>query len=155
MQNTNYMKIENKNILIVSMIAFFSLLTGFFIDQIFHKNLLIEHLNISIGIIIGAIFYRLVDNKEKEIKILNNFCCKNCNESSEAKLIKTYSFFHFFFLPLFKWNEKYYVICNGCNSIFNIDKEKGKAIERGEKSEISYWDLKEVNNSYENYYIRK
>ena len=26
---------------------------------------------------------------------------------------------------------------------------------RGEKSEISYWDLKEVNNSYENYYIRK
>ena len=74
---------------------------------------------------------------------------------SEAKLIKTYSFFHFFFLPLFKWNEKYYVICNGCNSIFNIDKEKGKAIERGEKSEISYWDLKEVNNSYENYYIRK
>ena len=88
-----------------------------------------------------------IDNKEKEIKILNNFCCKNCNESSEAKLIKTYSFFHFFFLPLFKWNEKYYVICNGCNSIFNIDKEKGKAIERGEKSEISYWDLKEVNNS--------
>ena len=61
-----------------------------------------------------------IDNKEKEIKILNNFCCKNCNESSEAKLIKTYSFFHFFFLPLFKWNEKYYVICNGCNSIFNI-----------------------------------
>ena len=96
-----------------------------------------------------------IDNKEKEIKILNNFCCKNCNESSEAKLIKTYSFFHFFFLPLFKWNEKYYVICNGCNSIFNIDKEKGKAIERGEKLEISYWDLKEVNNSYENYYIRK
>ena len=97
-----------------------------------------------------------IDNKEKEIKILNNFCCKNCNESSEAKLIKTYSFFSFlFFLPLFKWNEKYYVICNGCNSIFNIDKEKGKAIERGEKSEISYWDLKEVNNSYENYYIRK
>ena len=39
--------------------------------------------------------------------------------------------------------------------IFNIDKEKGKAIERGEKLEISYWDLKEVNNSYENYYIRK
>lgn len=96
-----------------------------------------------------------IDNKEKEIKILNNFCCKNCNESSEAKLIKTYSFFHFFFLQLFKWNEKYYVICNGCNSIFNIDKEKGKAIEIGEKSEISYWDLKEVNNSYENYYIRK
>ena len=43
-----------------------------------------------------------IDNKEKEIKILNNFCCKNCNESSETKLIKTYSFFHFFFLPLFK-----------------------------------------------------
>ena len=37
-----------------------------------------------------------IDNKEKEIKILNNFCCKNCNESSEAKLIKTF-FISFFY----------------------------------------------------------
>ena len=96
-----------------------------------------------------------IDNKFKEIKVLNSFSCKNCNISNGASLVKYYTFFHFFFIPIFKWNEEYYVICNGCNSSFSIPKEKGKAIERGEDIEISYWDLKEVNNSYENYYIRK
>lgn len=94
-----------------------------------------------------------IDNKEKEIKIINNLCCKNCNISNEARLIKIFTFFHFFFIPLFKWNESYYVICNGCNSIFNISKEKGKSVENGEDIEITYWDLKEVNNNYGSYYI--
>ena len=96
-----------------------------------------------------------IDNKIKEIKNLTNFSCKSCNISNGAKLIKSYTFFHFFFIPLFKWNEEYYVICNGCKSSFSISKEKGKEIERGEDVEVTYWDLKEVNNSYENYYIRK
>ena len=77
-----------------------------------------------------------VDNKEKEIKILNNIVCKNCNISNGGKLIKTFTYFHFFFIPIFKWNEKYYVICSGCNSIFSISNEKGKAIEKGENIEI-------------------
>lgn len=93
-----------------------------------------------------------IDNKEKEIKIINNLCCKNCNISNGARLIKSYTFFHFFFIPLFRWNEDYYVICNGCNTSFSISKEKGKAVERGEDIEITYWDLKEVNNNYGSYY---
>lgn len=93
-----------------------------------------------------------IDNKEKEIKIIDNLCCKNCNISNGSKLIKSYTFFHFFFIPLFKWNENYYVICNGCNSVFNISKEKGKSVENGEDIELTYWDLKEVNNNYVSYY---
>lgn len=91
-----------------------------------------------------------IDSKEKEIKILNNIACKNCNSLGGARLIKTFTCFHFFFIPLFKWNENYYVICNDCKSIYSIPEEKGKAIERGENIEITYWDLNEVNNS--NYY---
>ena len=96
-----------------------------------------------------------IDNKIKEIKNLTNFSCKNCNILNGAKLIKSYTFFHFFFIPLFKWNEEYYVICNGCNFSFSIPKDKGKAIERGEDVEITYWDLKEVNNNYGSYYTVK
>lgn len=93
-----------------------------------------------------------IDSKEKEIKIINSLCCKKCNISNSAKLIKTFTFFHFFFIPLFKWNESYYVICKGCNSIYSISKEKGKAIERGENIEITYWDLNGVNNNSRSYY---
>lgn len=96
-----------------------------------------------------------VDNKEKEVKIINNLTCKNCNISNKGRLIKTFTFFHFFFIPLFKWNENYYVICDGCNSIYSISREKGKAIESGEYLEITYWDLNEVNNRRENYYSIK
>ena len=96
-----------------------------------------------------------IDNKFKEIKVLNNFSCKNCNISNGASLVKYYTFFHFFFIPLFKWNEEYYVICNGCKSSFSISKEKGKELERGGDVEVTYWDLKEVNNNYESYYIVK
>lgn len=96
-----------------------------------------------------------IDNKIKEIKNLTRFSCKNCNISNGARLIKSYTFFHFFFIPLFKWNEEYYVICNGCNSSFSISKDKGKEIERGGYVEITYCDLKEVNNNYGSYYAVK
>lgn len=93
-----------------------------------------------------------IENKEKEIKILDNVSCKNCNKSITGRLIKNYDFFHFFFIPLFKWNEKYYVLCNECKSIYIVPKDKGKAIENGQNIEISYWDLQETNTeNYNNY----
>lgn len=95
-----------------------------------------------------------IENKEKEIKITNNFTCKSCNRLTIGRIIKHYEFFHFFFIPIFKWNEKYYVECGSCKKIFSISKEKGKSIEKGEDIELTYWDLNEVNNSYEyNYNI--
>lgn len=91
-----------------------------------------------------------IESKDKEIKYLNNISCSNCNNETGAKLIKTYSFFHFFFIPLFKWNERYYVICSNCSTIFEIPKDKGKRIENGEDIEITYWDLKKVETGYYN-----
>ena len=86
-----------------------------------------------------------IENKNKEIKYIENLNCKNCNNIVRGKLIKSFSFFHFFFIPIFKWNEKYYVICEGCNSVFSIPQEKGKATEKGENIHITYWDLNEVS----------
>lgn len=94
-----------------------------------------------------------IENRQKEIKTLTNLCCKNCNCINGAKLIKSFACFHFFFIPIFKWNENYYVICNDCNYTYSISKEKGKAIEKGENIEITYWDLEEVHiSSYDGHY---
>jgi len=81
-----------------------------------------------------------IEAKEKVIGSLPNFACKSCT-SNNAKIIKHYNYFHFFFIPVFKWGEEYIVLCDECNSIYSIPKEKGKAFELG-KEEISYWDLK-------------
>lgn len=91
-----------------------------------------------------------IENKDKEIKIIDNINCKRCNKIIRGKLIKNYNFFHFFFIPLFKWNESYYIVCNECNSVYTISKEKGKSIENDDNIQISYWDLQEVNNEYNN-----
>lgn len=56
--------------------------------------------------------------------------------------------FHFFFIPLFKWNEKYYIECRSCKRLIPLSNEKGKKIERGENIEITGLALEEVNNIY-------
>lgn len=91
-----------------------------------------------------------VQNKQKEIKILNNISCENCDKGLGGKIIKTFHFFHFFFIPLFRWNEKYYIICSGCNSVYEIPQDKGKRIDKGENIEITYWDLRPINTGYDN-----
>ncbi|MDS0524184.1 zinc ribbon domain-containing protein [Clostridium sp. SHJSY1] len=90
-----------------------------------------------------------IEDKSKEIKTLDSVTCKCCKTGVTVRLIKKYSFFHLFFIPIFKWNESYYIICNRCNRIFSIPKEKGKAMENEENIEIIYWDMIEVSNDFD------
>lgn len=53
-----------------------------------------------------------IENKNKEIMILKNLICKKCNKLISVKLIKNFDFFYIFFILVFKWNEKYYVVCD-------------------------------------------
>jgi len=72
-----------------------------------------------------------IETKSKEITDINNSICKHCRKLGAYKLVKQYSYFHFFFIPLFKWGIEYYLISRCCNSIFGISKEKGKRLELG------------------------
>ncbi len=94
-----------------------------------------------------------VEDKQKEIKKVRSVCCKGCNENI-LTLVKEFSFFHIFFIPLFKWNEKYFLICNNCNAIYEISKEKGMGMEHGEDIEITYWDLKYMEQVYHEGYAQ-
>ena len=90
-----------------------------------------------------------ISNKQVKIKEFYNIYCKRCKENVSGKLMKTFNYFHLFFIPLFKWNEKYYFICNDCQDVYEVSKEKGKAIEHGEAVEITYWDLNEYRGEHE------
>ncbi|GAA0115020.1 zinc-ribbon domain-containing protein [Clostridium senegalense] len=90
-----------------------------------------------------------VEKKEKEIGNLNDISCRNCDMDLGGRVIKTFSFFHFFFIPIFKWNEKYYVVCNGCDFIYQVPIEKGKGFEKDKDVKFNYWDLKPVEERNE------
>lgn len=89
-----------------------------------------------------------IEQKEKKINRVENITCKCCNRTISGELIKSYQFFHFFFIPIFKWSERFYLICNNCNMIYTIPLEKGKKIETGEDSSITYWDLNEAGYNH-------
>jgi hypothetical protein len=88
-----------------------------------------------------------VDYKEKEVKIIKNIICKACGQLSSYVLLTTYNYFHFFFIPIFKWNKRYYLKDRCCSSVFEISEETFDKINEKESVEINDNELKEVKNS--------
>ncbi|MBN2899562.1 MAG: zinc ribbon domain-containing protein [Clostridia bacterium] len=82
-----------------------------------------------------------IDQKQKQVKSFEAIPCPNCKEEPRGRLIKTYSYFHVFFIPLFKWGEHYIILCDQCQQGFEVSKEKGRQIETGEAA-LTYWDMK-------------
>lgn len=88
-----------------------------------------------------------VEARECVIRDVKNLYCRECDEHVFGRVIKRYNFFHFFFIPVLKWNERYYVKYDNCSHIYGISKEKGKSIESDEDIELCYWDLKDIEES--------
>lgn len=69
--------------------------------------------------------------KEKLLNFYQLFTCPNCKQLTSIKVIMTYSYFHFFFIPIFSWNKRYFIQCENCGSYSEISKDVGKQIEKG------------------------
>lgn len=93
-----------------------------------------------------------VENREKEIRDIQNVICKVCGSMTNYKLIKTYNVFHFFFIPLFKWGIKYYLVSRCCQSVFEIPLELGKDLEGGGNTPINNMDLSSIYVGKDDYY---
>lgn len=82
-----------------------------------------------------------IEEKYKEIRNIQNMICKDCERMTTYELIEIYSFFHFFFIPIFRWNYRYYLKCRSCNAVFQIPKALGESLKMGENSPINNGDL--------------
>mgnify|MGYP000031292591 FL=1 len=77
-------------------------------------------------------------------KLLNyarSILCGSCGSTSQCQVFMTYMYFSFFFIPLFKWNKRFYVQMSCCSAIYELEPEIGKAILRGEEPAITSADL--------------
>ena len=70
--------------------------------------------------------------KEKILDLEQDMQCGNCSTFSTVQIIMVYSYFMLFFIPLFKWNKRYYAQMTCCGSTCDLDKELGAKIERKE-----------------------
>ncbi len=88
-----------------------------------------------------------INQKMSEIKELPPMMCKSCRQTERLTLFKCYHQFHFFFIPIFKWNVQYYIQCSSCETVANIPLEKGRLLEAGETLELTLWDQEIVEPS--------
>lgn len=79
-----------------------------------------------------------IETREREVGEVDSVACIKCGMLTKYTIIKTYNVFHFFFLPLVKWKEKYYLKSRCCNTIYEITKEDLDKINKSK-------NLKDVN----------
>ena len=70
--------------------------------------------------------------------------CAICGKCGQFNVFMTYTVLSLFFIPMFKWNKRYYVQTSCCGTVYELDPEIGRAIARGEEVEIQQSHLTRV-----------
>jgi hypothetical protein len=74
-----------------------------------------------------------INQKREQLDYYEPILCSSCIKYGRYEAYMEYSVFSLFFIPLFKFNKKYYVRTTCCNSLYIItNKEKGLMMERGQ-----------------------
>ncbi|MCF2612033.1 zinc ribbon domain-containing protein [Fusobacterium perfoetens] len=70
-----------------------------------------------------------------------SFRCTNCiNEKFELHQMS--NVFSFFFIPIFRFNKKFLIVCKNCKSIYRL---KNESLEKVlETSNVTYDDVEEI-----------
>ncbi|WP_058485289.1 zinc ribbon domain-containing protein [Defluviitalea phaphyphila] len=92
-----------------------------------------------------------IEQKQKEISIKKNTICPVCEALGNYRLIKSYNYFHIFFIPIFKWNIQYYITTSCCKKMVEINEEVARKIENGENVEIDNKDVKMLYNNVQKF----
>lgn len=87
-----------------------------------------------------------VKEVQKSIGTYNNVICPACHALTRFEIFKTYTCFHIFFIPIFRWNTKYYIKPACCGSIYEFDPASAREYEKGQISEIKDEYLRPVNH---------
>ncbi len=75
--------------------------------------------------------------KTKTIAVRRGEICPACGALDQFTVLKSYKYFHFFFIPLWRWDIRYFGQTRCCGQIVNLPSEMGKRMERGERVDLS------------------
>ncbi|MDN5352744.1 MAG: hypothetical protein PWQ12_1665 [Clostridiales bacterium] len=82
-----------------------------------------------------------INNASKPIGRLRNVICPCCGAWSSIEVSVSYTELNLFFIPVFKWNRRYFGEASCCDCILEIQPEKGRAFERGEAITLDPADM--------------
>jgi len=82
-----------------------------------------------------------ISQGEKKLEFSQTIVCPCCGRYGSIEVYMTYMYFSLFFLPLIKWNKKYYVKTTCCRGACGIDRALGSGVKSGMITEINPADL--------------
>ncbi len=92
-----------------------------------------------------------ITDGKKELDYNQTEICGVCGRYGRFQVFMTYTVLSLFFIPCFKWNRHYYVQTSCCNTLYELDREIGRRIERGEDVRILPEHLQKVGNGRSGY----
>ncbi len=92
-----------------------------------------------------------ITDGRKELDYNQTEICGVCGRYGRFQVFMTYTVLSLFFIPCFKWNRHYYVQTSCCNTLYELDREIGRRIERGEDVRILPEHLQKVGNGRSGY----
>ena len=85
--------------------------------------------------------------REKQIPYKGELIiCPECGKYGRYEVFMTCMCFSMFFIPLFRWNRQYIVRANCCGTLYQLDPEIGRAVERGSDVQILPEHLTKISN---------
>ena len=82
-----------------------------------------------------------VTEGRKDLEYNKMIICDVCGQYGRYMVFMTYTVLSLFFIPVFKWNRRYFVQTSCCNTVYSLDPEKGRSLEKGEAVDIEKSDL--------------
>jgi len=73
-----------------------------------------------------------IQQKDRSIKEFDNIICPDCGRLTRAELRESYTYFHFFFIPLIKWNRQCFLQLRCCGSLYMVDSDYVDELKRSE-----------------------
>ena len=87
------------------------------------------------------IFIGGISSATKQLDYLKTVICPICGGYGRYQVFMTYTYFSFFFIPIFKWNRRFYVKMTCCGSVYELDRTLGMRILKGENADIEERNL--------------
>jgi hypothetical protein len=88
-----------------------------------------------------------ISSGEKKLNFVQTFVCNVCGQFGRYEVFMTYTCLSLFFLPILRWNKQYYVKSSCCSTIYSIERDLGKRIQKGEPVTLKESDLTNTSNS--------
>ena len=82
-----------------------------------------------------------INSAGKKLDFSQSLICPACGSSCRIEILMTYTYLMFFFIPLFRWNRRYFVTMPCCGASYELDPAIGREIEKGRRAHIEPEDL--------------